>query len=393
MEEIILSRLIDEQSNGFIVLNKDLVVLYANKKVREFFSSEINQLLGNYIRCNNTIVENSYCQQTSKCSECILSNTIKQLRKTNNNQNIDNLKFNSDGEYINISLKISYINEYIILEFTDLCNLYEEINFLSTMMDKSKDIMFFKDSNLKYKYVNKSCAEIFNCEKNQIINKCDNELLREHRMDKLLYSKLKAGDRITLEKGSYNQVIFYKERYLNISKERIENGILCIGRDITEEIKANQRAETDVLTSLFNRRKFISDMNKVLEGNYNGDDFYLALIDIDNLKEINNNYGHLKGDKYLSKLGQILKYSNKERFYRTGGDEFAGIIKLKKENIKYLFNDIFETLKNLNYNPPLTISVGINKININKTYIENYEEADVLLYEAKKKGKNSFVLN
>ncbi len=79
MEEVILSKIIDEQSNGLIVLNKDLAVLYANKKVREFFSSDTNQLLGNYIKCNNTIVENSYCQQTSKCSECILSNAVKNM--------------------------------------------------------------------------------------------------------------------------------------------------------------------------------------------------------------------------------------------------------------------------------------------------------------------------
>lgn len=391
MEETILSKLIDEQSNGLIVLNKDLVVLYANKKVREFFSSDTNQLLGNYIKCNNTIVENSYCQQTSKCSECILSNAIKQLKKVSNNQNIDNLKFNSKGEYINISLKISYMYDFIILEFTDLCNLYEEVNFLSRMMDKSKEIMFFKDNNLKYKYVNQSCAELFNCEKDQIIDRDDEELLRQKYIDESLYKWLIKGDTNTLDKGYSNQVIYYKKSYFNISKEKIEDGILCIGRDVTEEINANKRAETDVLTGLFNRRKFISDMDKILK--YNGDGFYLALIDIDNLKNLNNNYGHLKGDKYLEKLGQILNNTNKGRFYRIGGDEFAGIVRLNKKDVKSMFDDIFKELKNLNYNPPLTISVGINKIDIKKTYIENYKQADTLLYKAKKNGKNSFVLN
>lgn len=391
MEEVILSKLIDEQSNGLIVLNKDLVVLYANKKVREFFSSDTNQLLGNYIKCNNTIVENSYCQQTSKCSECILSNAIKQLKKMSNNQNIDNLKFNSEGEYINISLKISYMYDFIILEFTDLCNLYEEVNFLSRMMDKSKEIMFFKDSNLKYKYVNQSCAELFNCEKNKIIDKNDEELLRQKHIDESLYKWLIKGDTNTLDKGYSNQIIPYKKSYFNISKEKIEDGILCIGRDITEEINANKRAETDVLTGLFNRRKFISDMDRILK--YKGDGFYLALIDIDNLKNLNNNYGHLKGDKYLEKLGQILNDTNKGRFYRIGGDEFAGIVRLNKKDVKSMFDDIFKKLKNLNDNPPLTISVGINKIDIKKTYIENYKQADTLLYKAKENGKNSFVLN
>lgn len=395
MEDVILSRLIDEQSNGLIVLNKDLSVLYANKKVREFFSSDEdksfkNQLLGNYIKCNNTIVEDSYCQRTTKCGECILSNAIKQLKKTHDRQDIDNLKFNSDGEFINISLKISYMDDYIILEFTDLCNLYEEINFLSRMMDKSHDIMFFKDSELKYKYINRSCAELFSSEKEEIINKDDKDLLREHRIDDLLYKKLATGDINTIKRGHYTQVICYKERYLSISKETIEDGILCIGRDITEELNANRRAETDVLTGLFNRRKFINDMDKILE--YNGYGFYLALIDIDDLKNLNNKYGHAKGDKYLAKLGEVLKKSNKGRFYRTGGDEFAGIIKLKRDTIESMFNNIFQELNNLNYDPPLTISVGISLININKSYIENYKEVDTLLYKAKKKGKNNFVL-
>lgn len=390
MDDVILSKLIDEQSNGIIVLDKDLVVLYANKKVRKFFSSDENQLLGNYVKCNNTIVENCYCQQTSRCSECILNNAMKQLKETNIKQIIDNLKFNSDGKYINISLKISHEGDYIILEFTDLCNLYEEINFLSRMMDKSKDIMFFKDSNLKYKYANQGCAELFNCDKEQILNKDDNDLLRENSIEELLYRKLKIGDIKTLKKGSSNHVIYYKERYLNISKECIDGGILCIGTDITEETMANKRAETDVLTGLYNKRKFINDIDEILK--YDGSSFYLALIDIDNLKELNNNYGHLKGDDYLSKLGKILENTSKGRFYRTGGDEFAGLIRLKRNDLKSMFDDIFETLNNLNCNPPLTISVGIVPIDINKTYIENYKEADNLLYEAKKKGKNSFIL-
>lgn len=390
MDEVILSTLIDEQSNGLMVLNKDLVVLYANKKIRKFFSEDTNQLIGNYIKCNNTIVECTYCQKTSKCGECILSNSIKELKQTKNKQSINNLKFNSNGKYINMSLIISYIKEYIVLEFTDLCDLYEEVNFLSLMMDKSKDIMFFKDSNLKYKYVNQRCAELFNCEKDEMINKDDIELLKENKIDELLYRKLKKSDMYTLENGFSNHVICYKEINLDITKEKIEDGILCIGRDITEELNANKRAETDVLTGLFNRRKFINDMDKILE--YEGEGYYLALIDIDNLKNLNNNYGHIKGDQYLAKLGEILKNTKPGRFYRTGGDEFAGIIKLKKDNLKSLFDNMFKELKNLNYDPELSISVGVNKINTSKTYVDNYKEVDILLYEVKRKGKNSILI-
>ena len=162
-------------------------------------------------------------------------------------------------------------------------------------------------------------------------------------IDESLYKWLIKGDTNTLDKGYSNQVISYKKRYFNVSKEKIEEGILCIGRDITEEINANKRAETDVLTGLFNRRKFICDMDRILK--YNGDGFYLALIDIDNLKNLNNNYGHLKGDKYLEKLGQILNNTNKGKFYRIGGDEFAGIVRLNKKDVKSMFDNIFKEFK------------------------------------------------
>ena len=149
MQKEFLGKIIDDQSNGIIILNKDLIVLYANNKVRDFFLSDTNQLLGNYLKCNYTIEENTYCQNTSNCYKCTLNNTIKKVIESNNAETVENLKYNSDGKNINLSFKISCIDDHIIIEFMDLCNLYEEINFLTRMMDKSRDIMFFKDSQLR----------------------------------------------------------------------------------------------------------------------------------------------------------------------------------------------------------------------------------------------------
>ena len=272
----------------------------------------------------------------------------------------------------------------------DLCNLYEEINFLTRMMDKSRDIMFFKDSQLRYRYVNKRCADLFNKEKIDILNKDDKELIEENSLDKSLCLKLEKGDLNTLEEGYYSDIIFYEDRYLNVTKENIDGGILCIARDITEEIEANKRAEIDFLTNLYNRRKFIYTMDDILANKK--DNYYLALMDLDDLKNLNNEYGHLKGDKYLSKLGEILKKYGSEQFFRIGGDEFAGVIEGNRDDVKNIFTHIFEELRNLDYNPPLSLSVGINKLNVNKSYIENYREVDSLLYKVKKDGKNSFIL-
>lgn len=390
MQKKFLGKIIDDQSNGIIILNKDLIVLYANNKVRDFFLSDTNQLLGNYLKCNYTIEEKTYCQNTSNCYKCTLNNTIKKVMESNNAEIVENLKYNSDGKNINLSFKISCIDDHIIIEFMDLCNLYEEINFLTRMMDKSRDIMFFKDSQLRYRYVNKRCADLFNKEKIDILNKDDKELIEENSLDKSLCLKLEKGDLNTLEEGYYSDIIFYEDRYLNVTKEKIDGGILCIARDITEEIEANKRAEIDFLTNLYNRRKFIYTMDDILANKK--DNYYLALMDLDDLKNLNNEYGHLKGDKYLSKLGEILKKYGSEQFFRIGGDEFAGVIEGNRDDVKNIFTHIFEELRNLDYNPPLSLSVGINKLNVNKSYIENYREVDSLLYKVKKDGKNSFIL-
>ena len=381
MEKEILLELVDNQENGCIILNKDLVVIYANNKLKDFFSSDINNLLGNYLKCNYTILEGVDCQNTSNCEKCIINNSIKIVNENHKEKNVDNIKFNSDGKYINISLKISFIDEYIILEFVDLCELYKEVNFLSRMMDRSKDIMFFKDDNLKYRYVNKSCAELLNKEKQEILNKDDIELGRENINEESLYEQLRRGDLHTLKDGYYSDTLRFSERYLHITKENVEGGILCIARDITNEVEANKRAETDFLTNLSNARKFIHSMDEILENKK--EDYYLALIDLDNLRHLNNSLGHFTGDKYLAKLGEILSRYREGSFFRIGGDEFAGLIHGNNHKVKYVFDNIFRDLRNLDYNPPLSISVGIKKIDTNKKYVQNYSEVDQVLYKVK----------
>lgn len=390
MEKEVLLEIVDKQENGFIILDKDFVVLYANNKVEDFFSSDINNLLGNYLKCNYTILEGVDCQNTSNCKKCTINNSIRMANENHIEKSVDNIKFNSDGKYINISLKISSIGEYIILEFIDLCELYKEINFLSRMMDKSKDIMFFKDNGLVYRYVNKSCAELLNKEKQEILNKDDTELAKDNLNEESLYEQLRRGDLHTLKDGHYSETLRFSERYLHITKEHIEGGILCIARDITNEVEANKRAETDFLTNLSNARKFIHSIDEILENEK--EDYYLALIDLDNLRYLNNRLGHFTGDKYLAKLGKILASYHEGRFFRIGGDEFAGLIHGNNQKVKYIFDNIFYDLRNLDYDPPLSISVGVKKIDTNKKYVQNYNEVDQLLYKVKENGKNDYII-
>ncbi|MGL5367875.1 MAG: hypothetical protein ACRDAG_06175, partial [Cetobacterium somerae] len=57
-----------------------------------------------------------------------------------------------------------------------------------------------------------------------------------------------------------------------------------------------------------------------------------------------------------------------------------------------LLKKIYSDLVNVEFNPQLSISTGVKKIDISKKYLENYADTDKLLYEAKLKGKGCYIL-
>lgn len=132
----------------------------------------------------------------------------------------------------------------------------------------------------------------------------------------------------------------------------------------------------------------------MIDSIYNNHDknYYLILIDLDNLRTLNNDYGHIKGDEYLVKLGEVLNNYPESTFFRIGGDEFAGLINRDFKEVDNILKEISEKLAELDLNPKLTISVGAKKIDLKKSYLENYSEVDKLLYQAKLNGKNCYIL-
>jgi diguanylate cyclase (GGDEF)-like protein len=158
---------------------------------------------------------------------------------------------------------------------------------------------------------------------------------------------------------------------------------------------------SDGLTGLYNRRHFD---NKIIEearrAHRQKHDLYLALIDVDNLKELNDKYGHPAGDKLLAMVGAILKTCIREDVdwpFRYGGDEFCVILSqvsqkqacMTAERIIEKFND-----KKL----PLTgLSIGLAKFNrsedkkLPEDIAELVKRADNALYKAKETGRNRVV--
>lgn len=149
---------------------------------------------------------------------------------------------------------------------------------------------------------------------------------------------------------------------------------------------AKQKAETDSLTSLKNRRSF-TDRSELLKDRL----YYMLLFDIDNFKSLNDTYGHEFGDTVLAMIGKLLKEidSKYSLAYRIGGEEFAVIFVNIDENFaKESSEFIRRAISNLTWEHHIkvTISGGFSKNNN-----DIYQTCDKLLYTAKKSGKNKII--
>ncbi|MGL5413247.1 PAS domain-containing protein [Cetobacterium sp.] len=102
------------------------------------------------------------------------------------------------------------------------------------------------------------------------------------------------------------------------------------------------------------------------------DTYYLILIDLDNLRSLNNNPEGI--------------------FFRIGGDEFSGLINRSKTEVEEILKKIYGDLIKIGLSPQLSISTGAKNLDISKNYLENYANTDKLLYEAKLKGKGCYIL-
>ena len=160
------------------------------------------------------------------------------------------------------------------------------------------------------------------------------------------------------------------------------------------------QATLDALTGLGNRKTFDEALARALE-HAPGDmaTVCLMMVDIDNFKSINDEYGHLIGDKILRFVAETLRRSVKGRdvVARFGGDEFGVVLEETPPQGAYrLAESIRQTieksaLKRTDTGEPIrniTVSIGVECNRPGDGPDDLIERADKALYESKNKGRN-----
>ena len=161
--------------------------------------------------------------------------------------------------------------------------------------------------------------------------------------------------------------------------------------DIMNTLKDHESKDhIDFLTGLPTRNKGEQVIAQLLK-RHGG---CLAFIDIDNLKTINDIYGHTAGDRVLKLLGSLLSKSSSEYIAcRLGGDEFLLFIpEVSKEKGLDLIKDLisrFHIEKEKDHEiSSASISVGLSMCHVQDSFEECYIKADKALYYVKQNGKN-----
>jgi diguanylate cyclase (GGDEF)-like protein/PAS domain S-box-containing protein len=184
---------------------------------------------------------------------------------------------------------------------------------------------------------------------------------------------------------------------VHVGPLRGESGeiIGCVGAgiDITDrkksEDQARYQATHDALTGLANYREFVDTLEReVRRAERSNHTFALLLLDLDDLKAINDKYGHLAGNRALKRLSGVVKDQCRatDLAARYGGDEFAVVlIDADPAMANRIAQRIQRALREGRERPALNVSIGISVYpEDGRTAPELLEAADRHLYKRKK---------
>lgn len=169
-------------------------------------------------------------------------------------------------------------------------------------------------------------------------------------------------------------------------------------------------AQTDELTGLLNRKTFDSSINRYWEqsdalfegtekrATFDQESTWIAILDIDYFKQINDKYGHLFGDEILILIANILKQSfrSTDLLFRFGGEEFVVLMRnLTEQDCLEKLNQIRETIANYDFPrvDSITVSIGACMFFGDIFYMTILDYADKALFKSKSNGRNQVTIH
>ena len=232
------------------------------------------------------------------------------------------------------------------------------------------------------------------------------EKLKNHRSISVRYREIEGGETkyreiqamSSDETGENRNIIVLLSDVDGIVREAL-NSAKVLDDTKRQLVQAEIRANTDVLTGLKNIAAYtdsVTEINNLMKIE-DGMEFAIVMCDIDDLKIINDTFGHDAGDRYIINCRDILTdVFSGSTVYRIGGDEFAVILMgddyCNRDKLISRFNDEISAAENKgdvkDGRAAMSFGMAVFDPSSDKSVSEIMKRADIALYEAKRKRKS-----
>lgn len=390
----------------FIVLDNDGTIIDVNNNVLERLNYEKSELLGaSYLKLHPVEeiakIEEDFDELLTEGTEYFKLNVVTK----------DGIKFPIE---VRNSRGVWNGKPVIFAVGKDVSELVLSEDKFSKAFNNSGVSMFisrFEDGEILE--VNDKFIDFFGYEKSEVIGKTtlDIKMTKEYETRDLFKELIQTDQKIVDFEIEYiDKHKQIRTGLTNIVPVRI-NGEECLLTsiiDISERIKNEKEiielSTRDYLTNVYNRRFIYEVLEEIIQDSKREKAvFSLAIIDIDNFKSINDQYGHQVGDDVLIEFSKVIRESlrSNDILGRYGGEEFIIIVNHADIDKSYtvlerILENIRDTIFTQNEEQiELTFSAGLSssqELSQEDLTIDGLVElADKRMYRAKNKGKNQII--
>jgi len=283
------------------------------------------------------------------------------------------------------------------------------------IFDEKKELeAFLKQLTERLQEIDKDLQETVRLQKLSITGSQEVNAAVEEEVRGIEQSVEKAGDLSMLQTDIQSRVIIIRDhmdRFLQAEllrdrqsgdiSERLKKELSAAEEEIEmlrkQLEKEREQSMKDALTGLFNRKAYDQYINDELARfKRYGSPFVLGVWDVDRFKSINDQYGHVAGDKVLKIIAAVIAENTRETdiVARYGGEEFVVIMPETKLEAAYKSLDKLRgMIEDCAFHfrgkrVVITASCGITEVREDDTAESIFERADSGLYRAKEKGRN-----
>jgi diguanylate cyclase (GGDEF)-like protein/PAS domain S-box-containing protein len=289
-------------------------------------------------------------------------------------------------------------------EVSPLPNAQEEAMFLAAALNQTADAITITDLKGEILFVNAAFSRMTGYQMGDVRGE-NVRILQSGKQSRSFYADmwdvLIGGDtfRSTFINRRKDGSLYFEEKTISPVLDHLGEPqyFVSIGKNITELMEKSNayanKAYHDALTGLYNRLKFDEVMERKFATAWPPPHpFSLVVMDLDNFKIINDEYGHAVGDEVLKQLAELMlgKLRHNDMLVRWGGEELVLLVDDDADTALRIAEKLRQAIAAHTFDPRFTVtaSFGVSEVRAGDDPDSLFSRADEAVYESKHHGKN-----